>query len=95
LEGIGEKMKKELIRIKDELHHAIDGKIIDGKNNNMIGDCTGLRGDCTELRGNCTGLSGDCTGLSGDCTGLSGDLNDCDISKEERKKGINIKDLTK
>jgi hypothetical protein len=40
-------------------------------------------------------LRGDCTGLSGDCSGLRGDLDDCEITEEDREKGINIKDLVK
>lgn len=31
--------------------------------------------------------------MSGDCTGLSGDLDDCEITEEERKEGINIINL--
>jgi hypothetical protein len=38
-------------------------------------------------------LISNCSGLSGDCTGLYGDIDSCDISEEERKKGINILDL--
>ena len=40
-------------------------------------------------------LSGNCSGLSGDCTGLSGNLTDCEITNEDRNKGINIEDLVK
>ena len=31
--------------------------------------------------------------LRGDCSGLRGDLDLCEISKKERKNGINIIDL--
>ena len=40
-------------------------------------------------------MSGDCSYLSGNCSRLSGDLDDCEITKEERKKGVNIKNLVK
>ena len=46
-----------------------------------------------ELTGWHDGLYGDCSGLRGDCTGLSGDLDKCDITADDRKNGINIKDL--
>ena len=36
---------------------------------------------------------GNCTGLRGNCTGLRGDLDECDITDEDRKKGIDIAEL--
>ena len=37
---------------------------------------------------------GDFTGLSGTISsGLSGNCDDCQITQEERKKGVNINDL--
>ena len=53
----------------------------------------GLRGDCTGLRGDCSGLRGDCSGLRGDCTGLIGDLDACEITAEERRRGVDVRDL--
>jgi hypothetical protein len=38
-------------------------------------------------------MIGDCTSLNGNCTGLSGDLYECDITDEDRKKGIDIAEL--
>ena len=38
-------------------------------------------------------LTGDVDGLRGDVTGLRGDVDSCEITKEEREKGINIEDL--
>lgn len=109
-------MKKKLKKIKFDLYHINDGRVIKGKNSNIHGDCSGLRGDCSGLRGNVTGLRGEITGLWGDCsglwgkvssglrgevhsglwgeiTGLRGNLDDCEITDEERKKGIQITDL--
>ena len=40
-----------------------------------------------------TRLSGDMTCLSGNVTGLYGNVDDCEISDEERKNGIDISDL--
>ena len=93
-------MKKALSRVTTKLYHYKGDIKVDGTNSEMIGNCTGLYGDCTSLRGNCTGLSGDCTRLSGDCSGLRGDctrlygdLYECDITDEDRKKGIDIAEL--
>ena len=93
-------MKKALSRVTTKLYHYKGDIKVDGTNSEMIGNCTGLYGDCTSLRGNCTSLSGDCTrlsgdcsGLRGDCTGLRGDLDECDITDEDRKKGIDIAEL--
>ena len=74
-------MKKALQKIQNELYHYFNGKKSLGQNKNMSGDCSGLRGNCT--------------GLRGECTDLYGDLRECEITDEERKKGIDIKDLIK
>ena len=79
-------MKKALTKSVVKLYYLKDNEKIVGNNPNMSGNCTGLSG-------NCSGLWGDCTGLSGNCSGLSGDLDDCKITDEERKKGVNINDL--
>ena len=31
--------------------------------------------------------------IRGNVTGLAGNINDCQLAKAERKKGVNIKDL--
>ena len=72
-------MKKSLQKVSSELYHYKNGERVEGKNNEMTGDCSGLRGDCS--------------GLTGDCSDLSGDLDGCEITKEERKNGIKIEDL--
>jgi hypothetical protein len=59
----------------------------------LTGDRSGLTDDYSGLRGDCSGLRGDCTGLYGDCTGLRGDLDKCEITAEDRKKGIDIQEL--
>jgi len=66
---------------------------LEGDCTELEGDCTGLRGDCSDLYGDCSGLSGDCTGLRGKCTGLLGDFDLCEITDDERKKGVHIYDL--
>lgn len=78
-------MKKALTQTT-KLYHYNNGNRVDGKNDDMTGDCTGLIGDCT-------GLEGNCTGLEGNCTGLWGNLDDCEITDDERDNGIDIQDL--
>jgi hypothetical protein len=36
---------------------------------------------------------GDLSGVIGDLSGVSGNLDDCHITAEDRKKGIDIEDL--
>jgi len=83
-------MKKALSRVTTKLYHYKGDIKVDGTNGAMIGNCTSLYGDCTSLYGNCSGLRGDCTSLYGNCSGLPGDLDECDITDEDRKKGIGI-----
>jgi len=84
---------KFLTRKKVELHHYKDGIKIEGKHDNLKGDCTNLRGNCTNLRGDCSDLSGDCTYLKGDCSNLWGDLDL--ITSEMRTEDSNIEKYIK
>ena len=86
-------MKKALSRVTTKLYHYKGDIKVDGTNSEMIGNCTSLNGNCTGLYGDCTRLNGNCTGLSGNCTGLRGGLYECDITDEDRKKGIDIAEL--
>jgi hypothetical protein len=84
-------MKKMLKRVDGEqskLYHFVDGVCVNGKNDNMSGNCSRLSGNCSGLSGNCSGLSGDCSGLSGNCSGLYGNLDECEIDEL-----TNIQDL--
>ena len=36
---------------------------------------------------------GDLSGVRGDLSGVSGNIDDCEITDEDRKKGISIDDL--
>ena len=38
-------------------------------------------------------VRGDLTNIYGNLTGISGNLDDCEITDEDRAKGIDIKDL--
>ena len=75
-------MEKALTKVSNELYYYDKNtKRKEGKNDKMSGNCSRLRGDCSYLRG--------------DCSGLRGDLTDCEITNEDRNKGINIEDLVK
>ena len=87
-------MKKALRTIEyTTLYHELDGQKVLGKNPNMSGNCFGLVGDCTGLAGDCSGLFGDCTGVYGNCVGVWGNFYECNLTKEDREKGINIREL--
>ena len=95
-------MKKTLTKRICETWYFVEGERVEGVHERLSGDCSllsgdcsGLSGNCSRLYGNCSLLSGDCSRLSGDCSGLSGDLDECDITEEERKKGIKISDLVR
>lgn len=94
-------MKKVLIKnIEPKLYHIVKGLKVNGANKNMrgncanlIGDCTGLRGDCSDLWGDCSNIMGNCSNIRGNCSYLRVDLDTSEITKEERKNGVNITDL--
>ena len=100
-------MKKALKQSYCELYHIKDGVRIAGKNlamsgncSGMSGNCTGMWGECSGISGNCTGMFGDCSGISGNCTGVFGEcswvygnIDDCQLTDEDRKIGVDIEDL--
>lgn len=53
----------------------------------------GVTGDLTGVQGNLTGVIGDLTGVTGNLTRVYGDFDDCGITDEERKSGIDVNDL--
>jgi len=55
----------------------------------------GITGMHSGITGDLTGITGDLTGITGDLTGITGNLDTCEITDEERKKGINITELIK
>jgi hypothetical protein len=59
----------------------------------LYGEVTGLYGEVTGLRGNVSGLRGNVSGLSGNVSGLRGNVDDCGITDDERKNGVEISDL--
>ena len=63
------------------------------RTNIITGDDSRILGDRSRISGDVSNISGNVTGIFGDVTGIRGDLDDCDITAEERAKGINIEDL--
>ena len=45
------------------------------------------------IKGDLFGITGNLSGITGDFTGITGNIDDCEITQEERDKGINIHDL--
>ena len=72
-------MKRKLHIIDYELFHYKNGQIVPGLHEKLIG--------------NVSGLSGNVSGISGDVSGLSGNVDDCEISPNDRKAGIDIQEL--
>lgn len=60
---------------------------------NIFDSPPSVRGDLTGVYGDLTDVYGDLTGVYGNLTSVSGDLTDCEITDEDRKKGIDINDL--
>ena len=52
-----------------------------------------LVGDMSQIRGDATDIRGDVTGIRGDVTGLEGDLDDCGLTPEMRKQGVDVATL--
>ena len=95
-------MKKMLNFEKKETWYFVDGKRITGIHDNIwgnvsgiTGNVTGITGDLSGITGNVSGIRADVTGIRGDVTDISGDVDACEITSDERKKGIDIKDLIK
>jgi hypothetical protein len=70
--------------------HAIE---IHGDLTNIFGNASYLRGDVTNLSGDVSHLRGDATGIHGDATGIYGNFDLCELTDDDRAKGININDL--
>ena len=102
-------MKKELKRISSSTYYYKDSKRVEGVPPYITGYLTGIRGDLTDITGDLTDITGDLTDIRGDLTnirgaltditgsltGIRGDLDDCEITTEERAKGIRVEDLIK
>ena len=93
-------MKKALTRQNLSLYYYVNDIKMTIDPNDISTFPTGISGDLSEIRGNLSGIrgnlseiSGDLSEIRGDLLGISGDLEDCEITEEDRKKGIDIKEL--
>ena len=86
-------MKKALKRKKQVVSHVVNGLRVEGSHNGVSGNLSDVSGNLSDVSGNLSGVSGDLSGVSGNLSGVSGDLSDCEITEEERAKGVRISDL--
>jgi len=72
--------------ISSELYGNISG---------LTGNISGLYGNISsDLYGNISGLTGNISGLYGNISSdLYGNIDDCELTQEDRDKGVNITDL--
>ena len=59
----------------------------------MRGDLSGVRGDLSYVRGDLSEVRGDLSGVTGTLTGVSGNLDACELTDEDRKRGVDISEL--
>ena len=95
-------MKKLLFKTITELYYYKDNvKIVIDKNDGktipsgISGDVSAISGDVDGIRGNVSDIRGNVSDISGNVSGISGNIDDCEITQEERDKGIDINDLLK
>ena len=74
---------------------GIRGDISDlyGDVSGIIGNVSGIIGNVSGIRGNVSGIRGDVSCINGDVSGIRGNLDKCNITDDEREKGIDINDL--
>jgi len=88
-------MKKSLTRTPNKTYYYEDSERIEGVPKDITGDLSGVRGNLSGITGDLSGITGNLSGISGNLSGISGNLDDCDITDEEREKGISINELIK
>ena len=76
--------QKQIIDRADPKTHP--SELTGNISNELTGNISGLAGDIS-------GLHGDISGVYGDCSGIMGNIDNCEITDEEREKGVNIQDL--
>lgn len=72
-------MKRMLKIVEYKIWHYANGEKINGPHDRVRGDLSGVRGEIS--------------GVRGEISNVWGDLDDCEISDEDRKNGIDIKNL--
>ena len=68
-------------------------KLLTRKTIELTGRHPDIRGDVSDIRGDVNGIEGDVSGIRGDVSGIEGNVASCEITEEERKRGIDIKEL--
>lgn len=87
-------MERKLTRVQTRIYHYdVNGKRVDGTHDRIWGNVFGISGDVSGISGDVFGIRGNVTGIIGDATGISGDLGACNITDEDRKRGISISEL--
>ena len=86
-------MIKNLVKIEFKIYHIVDGVKIEGAHNRITGNVSDIRGNVSGITGNVSDIRGDVSGIRGDVSGIWGNIDRCEISEEDRKKGVNISDL--
>ena len=90
-------MKASLKLKETTIYYVKDGVRVEGVHANLSGDVSNLSGyvfnlsgDVSNLRGDVSNLSGDVTGVKGDVTQVIGNLDDCELTEEDRKNGVDV-----
>lgn len=80
--------------------HYFGGVKVSGVPKGICGDLSGICGNLSDITGDLSGVRGDLTdiwgdlsGVRGNLSGITGNLDDCEISEEDRRKGIKVREL--
>lgn len=66
---------------------------ITGIHDGIYGNVSNIRGNVSAIRGNVSNISGNVSGIYGNVSHISGDLDECEITNEDRTRGIDINSL--
>jgi len=88
-------MKKSLTKREYKVYYYKNGIKKEGVHKGISGNVSGIRGDVSDIRGDVSGIYGNVSGIYGYVSGIYGNIDECEITDEEREKGIDIKDLIK
>jgi len=87
-------MKRTLQKIVfTTYHHDEDGNVVGGPHANVFGKTDDITGCVDNIWGCVDGLTGRVDNIRGCVTGMAGNLDLCEITEEERERGVDINDL--
>ena len=86
-------MKKALTKKELRTYYIKDGVRTGGVPEGITGDLTYIRGNLTDITGDLSGITGNLTGIRGDLSGIYGNLDNCEITQEDRDRGIDVSEL--